>query len=266
MNEIPIFSLTGEELERIEAPRIFRVPVRTDVVHRVFVHQLSHRIQPKGRYPLAGRETSAESFGVGLGMARLPRVKHGPLRGVAAISNMARGGRKPHVTTPEKKIYKGINRKERILGIASAVAATADRNLIIERGHAVDKVLFIPLVVDDELETLDRTRESKEFAIRAGIYDDILRVRNSVKRVGGKAKWRGRGRKVRKGPLIVYNEDRGIVKAARNLEGVDVVSAKDVSVIHLAPGGVPGRLTVWTKSAILTMEDRLQYVIRRVVV
>jgi large subunit ribosomal protein L4e len=265
MKKIPIFSLAGDELEKISIPRIFLAPIREDVIHKVFVHQLSHRIQPKGRYPLAGRETSAESFGVGLGLARLPRVKHGPLRGVAAVSNMARGGRKPHVTTPEKRIYKQLNKKERLLGIAAAVAATGSKYYVERRGHIIDKVLFLPLIIEDDLESIDKTREFREFSLRVGIYEDILRVRNNVKLVGGKAKWRGRGRKVRKGPLIVYNEDRGIVKAARNIEGVDVVSAKEVSVIHLAPGGVPGRLTVWSKSAVETIEERLGYVLRRVV-
>ena len=41
-----------------------------------------------------------------------------------------------------------------------------------------------------------------------------------------------------------------LAKAARNVPGVDVVSAKDLSAEHLAPGGDLGRLTVWTTKAI----------------
>jgi large subunit ribosomal protein L4e len=55
----------------------------------------------------------------------------------------------------------------------------------------------------------------------------------------------------------VVGEDRGIVLAARNLPGVDVVSVKELTVEKLAPGGVPGRLTVWTESAIRELGEML---------
>jgi large subunit ribosomal protein L4e len=55
------------------------------------------------------------------------------------------------------------------------------------------------------------------------------------------------------GPLVVVAENKGIVEAARNVPGVDVVTVADLNVELLAPGTHPGRLTVWTSSAI----DRL---------
>ncbi len=91
-----------------------------------------------------------------------------------------------------------------------------------------------------------------------------MRVRGTVKTVGGKASWRGRRLKHRVGPLIIYGEDKGIAKAGRNVLGVDLVSAADVSVIHLAPGGVPGRLTVWDRRAVELLEERLKGKIRMV--
>lgn len=263
--EVAIFNMLGEEVKRIEVSPLFKVPIRTDLIERVFIHQFTHHLQPKGRYPLAGRERGgAEYFGVGLGLARVPRIKQHPLRGRAAIVAMARGGRKPHVTTPEKKIYKHINRKERLLAIASAIAATGVRKLVAKRGHKIDKITSFPIIVNSEVETISKTREFREFAVNIGIYDDILRVREGVKRVGGKASWRGRRRKIRRGPLIVYGEDKGIYRAARNILGIDVVSAKEVSVLHLAPGGMPGRLTVWIETAIPILEDRLKYILDRI--
>ncbi len=257
VDKIPVFDLAGSVVKEVEAPPIFKIGVREDIVRRVFVFQFTHRLQPKGRYPRAGRDKSAEFFGVGLGLARVPRIKHGPLRGTAAIVTMARGGRRPHVTTPEKKIYKRINRKEVKLATAYAVAATGVKELVAKRGHIIDNVLNIPLVVSDELETIGRTSVLMETFRILGLEPDILRVKENVKRRGGKSSWRGRGKRVRRGPLIVYSQDRGIFKAARNIIGVDVVSADDVSVIHLAPGGVPGRLTVWTESAINKVVERL---------
>jgi len=257
VDKVPVFDLAGAVVKEIDAPSIFKVWVREDLIHRVFFLQFTHRLQPKGRYPLAGRDKSAEFFGVGLGMSRVPRIKHGQLRGTAAIVNMARGGRRPHVTTPEKRIYKRVNKRELRIATAYAVAATGVRDLVAKRGHIIDDVLNIPLIVSDELESIGRTSVLMETLRILGLEPDINRVKESVKRRGGKSSWRGRGKRVRRGPLIVYGVDRGIFKAARNIIGVDVVSADDVSVMHLAPGGVPGRLTIWTESALNKVINRL---------
>jgi len=57
------------------------------------------------------------------------------------------------------------------------------------------------------------------------------------------------------GPLVVVAENKGIVEAARNVPGVDVVTVADLNVELLAPGTHPGRLTVWTSSAIERLGD-----------
>ena len=53
------------------------------------------------------------------------------------------------------------------------------------------------------------------------------------------------------GPLLVIAKDEGIVKAARNTPGVDVVTLEGLNAELLAPGTHPGRLTLW---AVSTME------------
>ncbi|KAG0463454.1 hypothetical protein HPP92_019523 [Vanilla planifolia] len=54
----------------------------------------------------------------------------------------------------------------------------------------------------------------------------------------------------RKGPLIVYGtEGSKIVKAFRNLPGVEVAHVERLNVLKLAPGGHMGRFIIWTKSA-----------------
>ncbi len=65
-----------------------------------------------------------------------------------------------------------------------------------------------------------------------------------------------RGRRYRQsvGPLLVIGKDNGVVKAARNLPGVDVVSVVNLNAELLAPGGDPARLTLWTESAIKKLE------------
>ena len=61
---------------------------------------------------------------------------------------------------------------------------------------------------------------------------------------------RGRAFKEAVGPLIVVKESNGIDKAARNLPGVDVVKVTNLNVGVLAPGAHPGRLTLWSSSAL----------------
>ena len=49
---------------------------------------------------------------------------------------------------------------------------------------------------------------------------------------------RNRRYKLRKGPLFVYlNENAKLVKAARNLLGVEVCNVKRLGLKELAPGG-----------------------------
>ncbi|MFQ5870609.1 MAG: 50S ribosomal protein L4 [Candidatus Geothermarchaeales archaeon] len=259
-----VFDLSGIQVSEIETD-IFQQPIRTELILRAFNHLQSHSYQPKGRYPRAGRDTSAEFFGTGLGLARVPRIKNPPHRGRAAIVTMAVGGRRPHVETPNKVVSKRLNRKERSLATASAAAATADRLLVAKRGHLVENVASIPLVVADELEEVLKTGELMSVADALGLSQDIVRAKHGKKTTGGKASMRGRRRRYPRGPLIVYGSDRGIWEAARNIPGLDCVAARNVSVIHLAPGGVPGRLTVWTSTSLEILSERLADRLRRLV-
>lgn len=63
----------------------------------------------------------------------------------------------------------------------------------------------------------------------------------------GKGKMRNRRYKLRKGPLLVYlNENAKLVKAARNILGIDVCNVKRLGLTDIAPGGQMGRMIVWT--------------------
>ncbi len=252
----PVFNIVGEEVDKINLHPIFKFPIREDLISRLFFYQFTHRLQPKGRYRYAGREMSAEYFGVGLGIARVPRYKNPPLRGVGAMVAMARGGRKPHAPTSEKNIYKDINKKELKIAIASAISATGNPGVVKKRGHIIDSVPHIPLIVSEELSSVSTASEAKEVLKNLGLWDDILRVKKNKKIVGGKASWRGRRKKLGVGPLIVYLKDEGIVRAVRNFPGVDVVNVNDVTLYHLAPGGVPGRLTVWVRDTFEVLDRR----------
>ncbi|HZD13296.1 MAG TPA: 50S ribosomal protein L4, partial [Candidatus Binatus sp.] len=82
-----------------------------------------------------------------------------------------------------------------------------------------------------------------------GVWDDIEKVRDTVK-------IRNHKRKERIGPLVVVSDSRSAKKAFNNLAGIDLVTVKDLSVEDLAPGTLPGRLTVWTEAAIKALASR----------
>ena len=250
---VKIFNLEGKPVGKTKLPPIFETPIRPDVIKRAVLAIQSNRRQPQGRDPMAGKRTTAESRGVGLGIARIPRIK-GPV-GRGALAPGTVGGRMAHPPTSEKKIVRRIPKKEKRLALFSAIAAAASKKIVASRGHSIEDVPQIPLVVTDDLEELKRTKEVEEALIRLGVLSDIYRVRESRKIRAGKGKLRGRKIKQAVGPLIVVAENRGILEAARNIPGVDVTNVKSLNVEMLAPGTHPGRLTIWTKKAIEKLNE-----------
>jgi len=243
-----IFDLEGKTVGKIPLPVIFKTPLRPDVIKRAVVAIQSHRFQPQGRNVFAGKHTTAESRGVGLGISRIPRLKGPVLRGALAPGTV--GGRAAHPPAVEKKIEKRVPRKEMRLALRSAVAATASKETVASRGHVIDDVPDFPLVIVDDVQRLKKTSEAKDALIQLGVWSDVYRVRESQKVRAGKGKGRGRRMKRAVGPLLVISENEGIVEAARNIPGVDIVTVDSLNVELLAPGTHPGRLTIWTSSAI----------------
>ncbi|MEM3393852.1 MAG: 50S ribosomal protein L4 [Candidatus Methanomethylicia archaeon] len=253
-----VYDLSGSVIEEIGDIWLFNIPIRKDIIKRAYLSSLTARIQPQGRDPLAGKRTTAKSWGVGYGVARVPRVKGSgyPEAGTAAFVTMAVGGRRAHAPTVEKIIHERINKKERIYAILSAISATANAEFVYKRGHIASLIPQLPLIVSDDFEKINKSRDFKEVAIKLGFWADIERVKENIRIRAGRGKMRGRRYKIGKGPLIVVSDDSPLMEAARNFPGVDVVEVSNLSVMHLSPGGVPGRLTIWTKSAINRLMNR----------
>ncbi len=245
--EATVYDLEGNPVKKITLPKVFETPLRPDLIQRAFLASFTARLQPQGRDPMAGKRTTAESWGVGYGVARVPRVK-GTSR--AALAPMTRGGRRAHPPRVDKVIVERVNVKEKRLAIASAIAATANKELVKARGHRFNDDLSLPLIIIDDLESINTTIDAKKFLAKLGLWQDVERAKEGTKIRAGKGKMRGRRYKEPKSLLIVLGEDKGAFKAFRNLPGVDVTLAKNLSIKHLAPGGVPGRLTLYTENAI----------------
>ncbi len=245
---VKIFDLQGKPIGKATLPNVFTTPLRPDIIKRTVLALQSSRLQPQGRDPMAGKRTSAESRGTGMGIARVPRVKGGGGRAAFAPSTV--GGRQPHPPRSEKKIAKRVPKKEAHLALLSAVAATASKDAVVLRGHRIEDVPEIPLIVTDSIEELTKASELEVALTNLGVFSDLYRVKNSRKIRAGKGKRRGRKMKQAIGPLIVVAENKGIFDAASNLPGVDVVMVRNLNVELLAPGTHPGRLTLWTNGAI----------------
>jgi large subunit ribosomal protein L4e len=243
-----IFDMEGKSAGKIKFPAIFSVPIRPDVIKRAVLSVQSKRFQSQGRNPLAGKRTSAESRGTGSGTARVPRLKGASSR--AALAPGTVGGRQAHPPKVEKRVVKKIPKKEKRLALLSAIAATASREMVASRGHSIEDLPDIPLVVTNEIESLKKTREVEEALIHLGVLSEIFRARESRKVRAGKGKSRGRKMKQATGPLIVVAENGGILEAAENIPGVNVTTVPNLNPEILAPGTHPGRLTIWTVNAI----------------
>ncbi|ALU11567.1 50S ribosomal protein L4 [Ignicoccus islandicus DSM 13165] len=243
----PLYNLNGEQVDEIELPPTFMVPVRTDLIRRAFLSAFTARLQPKGRDPMAGKRTTAESLGIGYGMARVPRIKNSSR---AAFINSARGGHLAFPPRPDKILHERINKKERRMAIISALAATARKEFVEARGHAIANVKSFPIIVVEDLENVSKAKELREIFVKLGIWDDVERAAEWRQR-STKGKMRGRRYKKRVGPLlIISNEDAPVRKGIGAFPGTEAVAVRLLSVKHLAPGGVPGRLTVITKPAL----------------
>lgn len=254
-----VYSLEGKKVGEVELPKVFEEEVRPDLIKRAVIAAQSHRYQAHGVDVMAGKRTSAYSFGPGHGLSRSPRVKgHGhPTAGRVAFVPIAVGGRQTFPPLVEKRIREKINLKERKKAVASALAATAKKELVEARGHAIEKVLEIPLIVSNDFEALKTAKEVREAFAKLGVWEDVIRAKLRKERAGI-GKLRGRRFKRKKSVLIVVGEDKGIMRAAGNHPGVDVALAKSVGVEHLAPGTHYGRLTIYTQAALQKLEERFK--------
>jgi len=259
MMEVDVLSLEGKPVGKISLPKVFFGQIREDLIRRAFLSTMSKLRQPYGTDVMAGKRTSAHYHGarryrytmMNREMARMPRL-HGKtvpfLYFQARFVPQAKGGREAHPPKVEKVWVEEINKKERRKAIRSAIAATANKELVEKRGHKV-KNLSLPIVVEDKIQELKKAKDVVKVLKALGLEEELERVKKKKIRAG-KGKGRGRKYKRKTGPLIVITEDKGIGKAVKNLPGINVCRVENLCAAYLAPGGIPGRLTIWTKSAI----------------
>ncbi|XP_078180487.1 large ribosomal subunit protein uL4-like [Carex rostrata] len=236
----------------VPLPDVLIAPIRTDVVQTVHASLLCNKRQPYAVSKRAGHQTSAASYGTGRAVSRIPRVLgSGTHRaGEGAFGNMCRGGRMFAPTKTWRRWHRRVNINLRRYAVVSALAASAVPSLVMARGHRIEAVPEIPLVISDSVESIDKTSDAINILKKIGAYADAEKAKKSVKIRPGKGKMRNRRYINNKGPLIVYGtEGSKIMKAFRNIPGVDVEKVERLNLLKLAPGGHIGRFIIWTKSA-----------------
>lgn len=251
--KVPILAITGDKKGEIELPIIFSTPFRKDLIHKAFTNLNSHKFQPQGRHPTAGMDVVARSNDPPTGQhrARIAKMRgggggrQGQAGGVASV----RGGRQAHPPIVDKVIYKRLNKKENKLALCSAIAATASKGWVESRGHKIDKIETFPMVVSDDIETVSKAEEMEKVLQSLKLIDDVKRLLARKPRTG-KSALRGRSKKVGKSVLFITKDPASISKACGAFPGVEAKSVRELSVLDLAPGSDPIRLTVYSKTAI----------------
>lgn len=167
------------------------------------------------------------------------------------------------VRSASRTIHNRLHRntdQSRRFATTSALAASSVPSLLLARGHHISTVPEVPLVIASsafEGAAIGKTSAALTLLNAVGAGPDINKVRKSRKLRAGKGKLRGRRHRQRRGPLVVYNPDedgKELVRAFRNIPGVETSSVFALNLLQLAPGGHLGRFIIWTSSAFAALD------------
>lgn len=244
-------------------PAVFLSPIRPDIVQQVHTGMAKNKRQPYAVSEKAGHQTSAESWGTGRAVARIPRVSGGGTHraGQAAFGNMCRSGRMFAPTKVWRKWHIKINQGQKRFATASALAASAVPSLLMARGHQVATVPEVPLVVDSAVfddSNCAKTTEALTLLKAVGAGPELEKVKGSKKLRAGKGKMRGRRHRQRRGPLVVYDPEvdgKDLVRGFRNVPGVETCAVYALNLLQLAPGGHLGRFVIWSSAAFKALDE-----------
>jgi len=153
-------------------------------------------------------------------------------------------------TKTYRRWHRKVNKNQRRFAIVSALAASGSTALVMARGHRIDSVPEIPLVVENStIVDLEKTSQAVTVLKQLQAYGDVVKVKDSRTIRAGKGKSRNRRYTQRRGPLIIFDQTSKLRFAFRNLPGVELCSVNRLNLLLLAPGGHLGRFVIWTRAA-----------------
>jgi large subunit ribosomal protein L4e len=153
-----------------------------------------------------------------------------------------------------RKWHRKINTQQKRYAVASSLAASSIPALVMARGHIIDEVPEIPLVLDTSLESTKKTSAARDILAAVGAMDDVDKAANSKQIRAGKGKMRNRRYTLRRGPLVIYANNDGVEQAFRNLPGVELCCVDRLNLLQLAPGGHMGRFCIWSQAALEALD------------
>ena len=263
--KIKVKDVKNGEKGSLSLPRQFSEEIRIDLISRAVHTIASHKRQPYGADPEAGKKSSAELSrrrrkyrgSYGHGISRVPRKilsRSGTrFNWVGAFAPGTIGGRRAHPPKAEKIWALKINDKERQKAIRSALAATMNKELVASRGHRIPT--DYPFAVSDDFEKIAKTKDVLASLKNIGFDDEVERCKDKTIRAG-KGKLRGRKYRRKTGVLLVVSEQCPLELSAANLPGIDVVKVNELNASLLAPGTDVGRATIFTENALKTLEEQ----------
>lgn len=230
-----VHSHEGAAVGSTQLPAVFSAPLRADIVQTVHTNLNKNHRQPYAPAMNAGHQTAAESWGTGRAVSRIPRVPGGGTHraGQAAFGNMCRGG---HMFAPNKvwrRWHRRVNLNLKRYATCAAIAASAVPALVMARGHKIEELPEVPLVLSDDVQSITKTKQAVQLLEKVGAYEDVDKVIASRNLRRGKGKMRNRRYVMRKGPLVVYKDDSGLVKAMRNIPGVELCHVERLNILQV---------------------------------
>ncbi len=245
--QVNLYGVDGKVVGTVDLPPVFASDLRTDLIRRAVTAFTANRRQPYGAAPRAGMRHSVRWAGKGQGVSRTPRIR-GTMIGAQAPNTV--GGREAHPPVVARIWTKKVNERERRTARNAALAAVHDAHLVAARGHRFSAKTTVPVVVQDELEEITKAKKAIALLAKLGVYEDVERSRDGTHIRQGRGKMRGRRYRRPRGPLLVVRETGKARRGFGNLPGIDIVTPANLNAEVLAPGGDPGRLTIFTASAL----------------
>ncbi|MEE9150617.1 MAG: 50S ribosomal protein L4 [Thermoplasmata archaeon] len=251
VEKVNLYSITGKAKKKIKLPKVFFEDVRIDLIRKAVKASQANRRQPYGPNPGSGMSHAVSTWGKGRGVSRVQRFTQGR---TAAESPNVVGGRRAHPPRTTRDWSLKINDRERRKARNSALSATKEASLISQRGHKFKKSITVPIVVEDSIEKIVTVKEAMRTLEKLGVKEDLKRARSGIHIRAGRGKMRGRRYRKPKSLLLVVRDHKRALRGFSNLPGIDVTTPEHLSVEILAPGGTPGRLTLFTEGALKRLE------------
>ena len=252
MPKAPIYNLEGKQEKETEIPEIFSLPVKAELIRRAVLAENTHNLQPQAHYVLAGMQTTAMYYGAmssyrtgrHMGIAIRPREKLGGGRqGKVKRIPSAVKGKRAHPHMVEKRIVENMNKKEYQNALLSSISASAQKT-----GK--------PLIISNDIEKVKKTKEMLKIFKSLNIVN--IEESKSSKHVRKGLRRSSSQRHYKNLMLLVVNEDKGAVKAARNIAGVNVLTLNHLNANALSPGGNSFVKVLWSESALNNLESAVK--------